>query len=355
MPKISVIVPVYNTEKYLAKCLDGLVQQTFRDIEIICVDDGSTDKSLEILNYYAASDSRIKVHSQENKGVAAARNTALKLASGEWIAFCDSDDTVPIDAYEKLLQNSDCVDVVIGNFRELDDFGYDEPILMKDKQKNSWFYALFMVPCVWNKMIRHKLVKENNLQFQNVVLGEDVIFLAEVAALKPRYNLINSYVYFYWNHNSGEQQSLTHQYDAIHYMAHIYCREELLKICWEKAKIQDSYEYVYNDMLTYPIELLFRIEEFHEKEKAFNILKKHLQGYDWTDELERFEYLLGMSYEMFIQSSARTYFATTKMFNYSEKVLKQYEAGMLGFRYILKYAKAWAKYKVRRLRLGHKK
>ena len=92
MPKISVIIPVYNAEQYLRKCLDSVVSQTFRDIEIICVDDGSTDGSGAILDEYAAKDNRIVVIHQANAGVAAARNTGLKSAQGEYLAFLDSDD-----------------------------------------------------------------------------------------------------------------------------------------------------------------------------------------------------------------------------------------------------------------------
>lgn len=93
-PKISVIVPVYNTEKYLDECLNSVENQTLKDIEIICVNDGSTDKSLEILNNHAGKDSRIKVISQENGGVSSARNAGIESSSGSYILFIDSDDFI---------------------------------------------------------------------------------------------------------------------------------------------------------------------------------------------------------------------------------------------------------------------
>lgn len=95
MPKISVIIPVYNTEKYLAECLDSVLGQTFQDIEVLCVNDGSTDNAAAVLAEYAAKDNRIKVLTQENQGLSAARNTALEVAEGEWITFLDSDDALP--------------------------------------------------------------------------------------------------------------------------------------------------------------------------------------------------------------------------------------------------------------------
>ena len=89
MPKISVIVPVYNVQVFLKDCLDSLVNQTLSDIEIICINDGSTDNSLDILNDYARNDKRIIVYSQENAGISSARNKGLELAKGEYISFVD--------------------------------------------------------------------------------------------------------------------------------------------------------------------------------------------------------------------------------------------------------------------------
>lgn len=99
---LSVIVPVYNVEQYLSKCLDSLINQTIEDIEIICVNDGSTDNSLEILTNYAQKDKRIKVLNQTNKGQSAARNLAISTAAGEYLGFVDSDDWVDLDFFEKL-------------------------------------------------------------------------------------------------------------------------------------------------------------------------------------------------------------------------------------------------------------
>lgn len=105
MPKVSIIVPVYNSEKYIKKCLDSLINQTLKDIEIICVDDGSVDNSLNILNEYATQDLRIKVLSQENSKQGAARNRGIEIASGEFITYVDSDDWVDLD-YCELLYNA---------------------------------------------------------------------------------------------------------------------------------------------------------------------------------------------------------------------------------------------------------
>ena len=109
--KVSVIVPVYNVEKYLKDCLDSVVNQTLEDIEIICVNDGSTDNSLAILEEYAEKDSRIKIITQENKGLGGARNTGLYHANGEYISFIDSDDWIELNTFEELYNMSKNLDL----------------------------------------------------------------------------------------------------------------------------------------------------------------------------------------------------------------------------------------------------
>ena len=123
MVKISVIVPVYNVEPYLPQCLDSLIEQTFNDIEIICVNDGSTDGSLNVLNHYAAKDSRIKVIDKPNGGVSSARNRGLDAAQGEYISFVDGDDWLKQNAYEEIISAVDKRNVdmaVFGYYEYLD-------------------------------------------------------------------------------------------------------------------------------------------------------------------------------------------------------------------------------------------
>ena len=123
MMKISVVIPVYNIEDYLSECLDSIVNQSLEDIEIICVNDGSTDGSLDILKEYESKDSRVKIISQENKGIGNARNTALEYAKGEYVYFIDGDDTLELDALERLYdlnieKNADFIIFKISNFNE---------------------------------------------------------------------------------------------------------------------------------------------------------------------------------------------------------------------------------------------
>ena len=120
--KISLIIPIYNTSKYLSQCLDSVLSQTLKEIEIICIDDGSTDNSIKILKNYANADSRIKIITQQNSGAGFARNNGIKNASGEYIAFLDSDDYyLDTDVLESLYENAKKNNVLIcgGEFAEL--------------------------------------------------------------------------------------------------------------------------------------------------------------------------------------------------------------------------------------------
>ena len=119
LPLLSVIVPVYNTAPWLRKCLNSIINQTYRNIEIICVDDGSTDDSLAVLQQYAVLDSRIKVIHQENAGVSVARNRGVEVASGDYVGFVDSDDSLACNAFEIIVPHMEAKpDVVVFGIKD---------------------------------------------------------------------------------------------------------------------------------------------------------------------------------------------------------------------------------------------
>ena len=188
-PKVSVIIPVYNTEKYLEECLNSVENQTLKDIEIICVNDGSTDKSLEILNNHANKDSRIKVISQENGGVSHARNTGIENSRGDYIAFIDSDDLIVPHAYETMYYNALRYNVDMVNSRfsyfsdgesiDVNSFVYDKSKVKKiDREKSeNPFYAFPDSGYVWNKLYKRSAIAENQLKFKEGVTNyEDGLF-----------------------------------------------------------------------------------------------------------------------------------------------------------------------------------
>ena len=188
--KVSVIVPVYNNEKFLKKCLDSIANQTLKEIEIICVDDGSSDNSFEILNDYKAKDERFNVISQVNSGAAIARNNGLKFANGDFVAFVDSDDWLELDALEKLYDNavSNGSDMVLFNSVEHQpDNKLKERIYIRDDNIKNHSYFTFDYHyrknfvmngylVIWSKLYSTSFLKENNLTFTNHLIFNDVQF-----------------------------------------------------------------------------------------------------------------------------------------------------------------------------------
>lgn len=182
IPKISVIIPVYNVEKYLRKCLDSVLAQTRDDYEVVLVDDGSTDSSPQICDEYAEKDERILVIHQENKGLSGARNTGIKQCSGEWITFLDSDDWWEPEYLEYMnLENEDlCVcgyTVVYQDNSEVVEKRLTPCILeIADYIGCIEEYYGTILNFAWGKMYRRDVVLATDLFDENVVLVEDILF-----------------------------------------------------------------------------------------------------------------------------------------------------------------------------------
>lgn len=191
--KVSIVLPVYNNEDYLQECLKSLMEQTLKEIEILCINDGSTDSSFEILEKNAAIDDRIKIIRKNNEGVAAARNDGIKHAEGEYILFVDSDDFLDID-YCKVLYLSAKkydADLVLGGIRNyyscdkiqsvlfLNEFSDDEKKCIKINESNrAHFFSKGYkdIVVVWGRLIRRKMLKDNNILFYKDSVFEDVPF-----------------------------------------------------------------------------------------------------------------------------------------------------------------------------------
>jgi len=207
-PKVSIIVPFYNVEKYLARGLDCLVKQTLKDIEIICIDDGSSDNSGEIANEYAKNDSRIRVIRQSNGGAAVARNAGLAIANGEFIGFLDSDDFVDFDFYEKLYARADetGADIAKGEGVQIDfngnqkSFGSGHEIIMNNKAN---FHSSFT-----SAIYRRKFLADNNIDFPNgVITGQDSVFLTKAVLCANRIECVGG-TYYHYIRREGSLDSL---------------------------------------------------------------------------------------------------------------------------------------------------
>lgn len=185
MLKVSVIIPVYNVEKYLEKCLESLINQSLKEIEFICINDGSTDNSLEILNRYASLDNRFTIISQKNSGQGIARNKGIEVARGEYIGFVDPDDWVEENALEIVYNcaKENDADIVEFNFKktyeDTQKVEFYHNKILSSKVFNREKIPLYLFSnefAVWNKLYRSELLHKNNLQFSKGKHGEDHYF-----------------------------------------------------------------------------------------------------------------------------------------------------------------------------------
>lgn len=183
---VSIIVPVYNVEKYLARCLDSIINQTLKSIEIICINDGSTDNSAEILDKYAQKDNRIKIITQKNAGLSAARNAGMKIVKGEYIGFVDSDDWVDNDYFEKLYnaaKNNDC-DIAVSDFirrhkkSQKKRLNLSEEKVFEKPEDKYLICKTYREGCVWNKIYKTELLMTIDLKFVPGMFYEDRDFTA---------------------------------------------------------------------------------------------------------------------------------------------------------------------------------
>lgn len=210
--QISIIVPIYNVEKYLRRCIDAILNQTISNLEIILVDDGSPDLCPQICDEYAKRDNRIVVIHQENGGLSAARNAGIKAAKGEYIGFVDSDDYISPNMYELLYDNIEHydADIAICNFEYVDDNGnaLNRPSPMKTEvltnkqalrklEEKRWTYYV----TAWNKLYRRSLFDE--ISFPIGKLNEDSAIMHELFHKSRHIATIDDKLYYYVQRNNS--------------------------------------------------------------------------------------------------------------------------------------------------------
>ncbi|MDR2962974.1 MAG: glycosyltransferase [Bacteroidales bacterium] len=219
--KVSIIIPVYNVEDYLRNCLDSVVNQTFRDIEIILIDDGSTDNSLEIMKEFAEQDVRIKIISQQNSGVSTARNKGFKEANGEYFLFVDSDDTILHNSVEILYKHAieTKSDIVLGNVIYVYENGEQtiiyrrkEEIYSKSCMSGEECYVAFMKektfpPLVYLYFTKRELILKNNISFKEEIIHEDELWCVQVMLCATKVFLIDFLYYNYFQRNGSLMNS----------------------------------------------------------------------------------------------------------------------------------------------------
>lgn len=208
-PKISVIVPVYNVEQYLSRCIDSILAQTFTDFELLLIDDGSTDNSGKICDKHAEKDNRIRVFHKENGGVSSARNKGLKEAKGKWVTFVDSDDwlsTKSLENYFKCNPSKDTLYIqqaktVKGDVSEYwpSKFPRTHVCLSSTSLDYSLLNAILIYGTPWGKLFNMEIIKDNKLIFdEHISLHEDHCFYFDYIRFVKNLFLIDDIGYYYW-------------------------------------------------------------------------------------------------------------------------------------------------------------
>ncbi|WP_290148085.1 glycosyltransferase family 2 protein [uncultured Dubosiella sp.] len=316
---VSIVVPIYNVEKYLSKCIDSLIDQTYKNLEIILVNDGSTDQSGDIAQQYAKQDSRIRYIIQKNKGLGGARNTGLEYAKGNYILFIDSDDYIRNNMVEKMVKamEANALDIVVCEYERVNEKGeyierYHLPFLdHKVYDPLHQKEVLLMDPAAWNKMYKRELFEHTNLRFPDRVWYEDLRTTPKLIAQAKRVGFLHEPFYLYLQRASSimnsttlsrQAESLQAMDDLIHYfkanhlyktyekeleflcIAHVYVFgiNRVARIPHSKAMTQKFKEYTVENFPNFHSNPYFSL--FTPKEKKF---------YKWIDHNQIWKIQLG--------------------------------------------------------------
>jgi glycosyltransferase involved in cell wall biosynthesis len=208
---VSIIIPIYNVEKYISECIESILNQTYKEIEIILINDGSTDLSGSICDSFQEKHTNIIVIHQKNSGSGNARNNGLDIATGEFIMFCDPDDWLPVDAVEKHVEaiENNNADLTIGFIKDFtfdnsgtlinkrDSYLFSKSISSIKELKENFFRLYSMInfksPC--NKLYRAEIIKQNKLRFPNLRRSQDIVFNNEYLKCVEKVEIIGDYVY----------------------------------------------------------------------------------------------------------------------------------------------------------------
>lgn len=282
MPTFSIIVPVYNVETYITKCLESIASQTFSDIEVILVDDGSSDESLSICKLFCAHDPRFRVFSKKNEGQGIARNLGLSFATGEFICFIDSDDWVEPDLCEiafKALKDNDSDFFNFGvNFLNTEGAEVKRFAKFKFSELNGheiFYKALIddqILSIVWNKVFRRSIIVKNEISFPDIRAIEDIYFSRAISKISNKAIFVNDILYhaLVRPNSSSRQMTVQSFIDA----------ENLLKLEYTRF-IKDHNQKIHNLFGTHvlkfysylQIQSAFRVGNYSEYIKCYKAIK----------------------------------------------------------------------------------
>lgn len=291
--KVSIIIPAYNVESYIEACLRSVKSQTLQDIEVIVVNDGSTDRTCKKIEYLINEDSRIRLINQKNLGPGEARNNALVEAKGEYIFFLDADDTLPIDACEKLYNHARLkkADVIVGKMVWKDKHEYTDVIYNKywfnnmsiERDYSKCINIVTGLPTVTARLIKRTLITQYQLKFPKF-FGEDLAFWLYVWHKATSIYLLDEIVYYRTYRLEEYNRSITQTID----LKVIQDRLEIIKICknycdnYNLDKVSEKILYSVRDILLY----ILKLDLAKDRELALRKLEEVLLTYDGVKLIE---------------------------------------------------------------------
>ena len=312
--RLSVIVPCYNVQQYLVECLDSLRNQTYDNLEVIMVDDGSTDKTGQIIDDYAKKFNNFRAVHTVNGGLSAARNAGLPLIQGEFLAFIDSDDYLPINAYQLLVESmiKNKADIATGQVERFNSSRrYPSKLHQKAVKKTILGTNLANNPelvydtTAWNKVYRSSIFLREQLQFPVGLTYEDIPVTLHYYLLANKINIINKVTY-YWRSREGKQKSITQQRSNLKMFRD---RLKTLSMAW-KSLNELSDNDTLKDIFTYKVlsfDIPMYLNSFYNVDKHtlklfFVELRNGLKTYDLTI-LSKLSKRKQMEYKLVLQNN----------------------------------------------------
>ncbi|WP_099330931.1 glycosyltransferase family 2 protein [Priestia aryabhattai] len=289
MPKVSIIIPAYNIENYITRCLNSIINQTFRDIEIIVVNDGSTDLTLKKIKEKTKEDKRIRIIDKKNEGSIEARKDGFKQALGEYILFVDGDDYLDQSTVEILYNKSKeknydivCFKILIAHENGINEKRKEKQFNMDD---DHYFLKLLLTsqisPSLCNKFIKKSFVYNNNITFpKNISYAEDLAFSCSLAMHNPKVCMVDQYLYYYFSReNSITKIFSTKVLDTV--KAFNFINDEM-----EKSNIKDKY-----------------IEEFEYLAYMHNYYYRRNYIYEFNNNLSKILYIEWRKMDIYIYTN----------------------------------------------------
>ena len=290
---ISVIVPIYKVENYLKKCLDSIVNQTYKNLEIILIDDGSPDNCGKICDEYAKKDERSKVIHKENEGVSIARNAGLKIASGDYIAFVDSDDWIELDMYEEMIKCAQEKNVDMVRCRRIfeysnksvkDDVGLSDNTFFDVKSDRLYFINLILangvLPFFNLSLIKKEKIDNNELRFNSdLIVGEDLLFTFKLLCNIDSIYIYDNYFYHYNVHIQSAMNSITKSEAMAKNLLKLY--DYIKKLLIENNLYTDDMQEKLARYIFYRI--YYRIAEATAYSKTKDIINYFLNNENFND------------------------------------------------------------------------